>query len=46
MKLSDEGKIISVKACAPALNAEADELLTRYNELADRIFATVTGSLR
>ena len=31
---------------ADAQNAEADELLARYNELADRIFESVTGSLR
>ena len=34
------------RECAEALNAEADELLAKYNVLADEIFDSVAGRLR
>lgn len=39
-------KSMKDRAHAEALNAEADQLLARYNELADKIFDSVAGKLR
>ena len=39
-------KSMKDRSHAEALNAEADQLLARYNELADKIFDSVAGKLR
>lgn len=39
-------KSMKDRAHAEALNAETDQLLARYNELADKIFDSVAGKLR